>query len=105
MGNSRHRAPLVDDSTKPLNGLRAPFADWSDLVFDPHASPPRACPFIDVDDPRCSGHFRLSRLNEAFGDCLGDYRKCPHYGQLKRENPRRIIRPTLHGHVLQPTGT
>ena len=67
-----------------------------------------ACPFIDLNDEQCGGHFTLSHLSDAFGDCMGSYRKCPHYYRLQREHPRRFIRsthPTVYGHPLQPTGS
>jgi hypothetical protein len=74
-------------------------------VFDPDEAATPACPFIELGDPRCGSHFTLSRLSDAFGDCMGSYRQCPHYYRLQREHPRRIIRPTLYGHTLQPTGS
>lgn len=64
-----------------------------------------ACPFIDDNDSRCASHFTLTRLSDAFGDCLDGYRGCATYWRLVRENPNRLITLTAHGKPLQPTGT
>ena len=43
---------------------------------------PGACPFINLDDPRCAGHFSLSRVDEAFETCLNKHKSCPTFHQL-----------------------
>ena len=48
------------------------------------------CPFIDRDDPRCAGRFRLSRIEEVFGLCLGNHHACPIYRRLVRPRPRLL---------------
>ena len=40
------------------------------------------CPFIDLNDPQCARHFKLSGLSQAFGLCLGNYHGCPIYHGL-----------------------
>ena len=42
------------------------------------------CPFINRDDPRCAELFTLARMEEAFGLCLGDFRACPTYHELRK---------------------
>jgi len=50
-----------------------------------------SCPFIDLNDPRCDRHFTLSRIEDAFGLCLGNYHNCPTYHRLTVETrPLRI---------------
>ena len=45
-----------------------------------------SCPFIDLNDTRCSTHFTLGRLDEAFDLCLNhQHRSCPTYHRLQRE--------------------
>lgn len=72
------------------------------MFIEDHAAL-RACPYIDREDPSCSSHFTLTRLGDAFGDCLGNYHQCPHYLRLSARQPLR--HPTVHGHALAPTGT
>ena len=63
------------------------------------------CPFIDDDQAPCRSHFTLNTLSEAFGDCVDNYRRCPHYCRLLIEHPQRLVVVTAHGRTLQPTGT
>jgi len=37
-------------------------------------------------DERCSGHFNLDGLEQAFAHCFGDFDSCPHHGELSREH-------------------
>ena len=71
-------------------------------------SPPvtERCPFIDLDDPRCSNRFTLDRLTEAFELCLDRYQSCPTYYKLLDRNPGlQLIHVTAHGRSLQRTGS
>ena len=43
------------------------------------------CPFLNRADERCSGHFNLDGLEQAFAHCFGDFESCPHHGELSRE--------------------
>jgi len=43
------------------------------------------CPFLNCADERCSGHFNLDGLEQAFAHCFGDFAACPHHGELTRE--------------------
>lgn len=63
------------------------------------------CPFINAGDDRCASRFTLSRLAEAFGHCVGDYRSCPTYYRLLHENPQtdpedRLTPLTAHGQAV-----
>jgi hypothetical protein len=44
------------------------------------------CPFLNRADERCSGHFNLDGLEQAFAHCFGDFDSCPHHGELSREH-------------------
>ena len=48
------------------------------------------CPFLNRADDRCSTHFRLDRLDEAFDHCFDRYPACAVYQQLLLE--RRVRR-------------
>lgn len=57
-----------------------------------------SCPFIDLNDTRCSIHFTLGRLDEAFDLCLNHHhRSCPTYSRLQRERHGTISAPTQLG--------
>jgi len=72
------------------------------------------CPFLDTGDRLCESHFSLGRLSEAFGDCFGDYQRCPNYARLSGLDravapaapaaPARLTDLTRHGRRLQATG-
>lgn len=70
------------------------------------------CPFIDTDDPQCESHFSIGRLSEAFGDCFGDYHRCPNYARLAAHQRAEAFQPALetfaqltrHGRRLHFTG-
>jgi hypothetical protein len=47
------------------------------------------CPFLNRSDVRCSSHFSLDRLEDAFEDCFGDYKACPMYAEMLRERTDR----------------
>ncbi len=63
------------------------------------------CPFVEHGDASCNGHFTLGHLSDAFGDCFGDYRRCPHFQRLLGGADQPPIGVTVHGRALQPTGT
>jgi benzoyl-CoA reductase/2-hydroxyglutaryl-CoA dehydratase subunit BcrC/BadD/HgdB len=69
-----------------------------------HALALDACPYIDLDDARCSSHFTLDHLAEAFDQCVGNYRACPNFYRLTKEQPRAVIGLTVHGRNLQSAG-
>src|SRR5436190_17733564 len=48
------------------------------------------CPFLNRADDRCSTHFRLDRLDEAFDYCFDRYPACAVYQELLLE--RRVRR-------------
>ena len=54
-------------------------------------SVPGACPFINLDDPRCAGHFSLSRVDEAFEICLNKHKGCAVFHQLLSGQPSHEI--------------
>ena len=56
------------------------------------------CPFLNRADDRCSAHFRLDRLDEAFDYCFDQYPQCAVYQQLLLE--RRVRR--AEAAVFQP---
>lgn len=57
-----------------------------------------ACPFIDLNDTRCSTHFTLGRLDEAFDLCLNhQHRSCPTYSRLQRERYGTVGVPKEQG--------
>ena len=43
------------------------------------------CPFLNQSDERCSSHFSLDRLGDAFDHCLNQYAMCPVYRDLLLE--------------------
>src|SRR3954468_24967191 len=51
--------------------------------------PGRHCPFLNRADERCSEHFRLDHLGEAFGQCFDLYHACPTYQELLLERQCR----------------
>ncbi|MHC5024831.1 MAG: hypothetical protein ACYTGG_13160 [Planctomycetota bacterium] len=83
-----------------------------------HATPAAragCCPHLDDNDPRCSSRFSLNRIEQAFAVCLGAYRGCPMYHELRSEagTPARRSPPLIHVTVsadgvpvpLRATGT
>lgn len=62
------------------------------------------CPFIDLDDPRCRSHFTLETLSHAFGHCVEDPARCPHYFHMFAAHPR-FFALSCDGRPLQPTGS
>jgi len=44
------------------------------------------CPFIDMNDPRCSAHLTLDNLAQAMAHCANRYCDCRVYQQLVLEN-------------------
>jgi len=40
------------------------------------------CPFIDENEPRCSGCFNMQNLGETFEFCVDQYILCPLYLEL-----------------------
>ena len=43
------------------------------------------CPFLNQSNERCSSHFSLDRLGDAFDHCLNQYAMCPVYRDLLLE--------------------
>lgn len=62
------------------------------------AAPGQHCPFLNRSEVRCSTHFRIDRLGQAFRHCFGAYQACPVYLELLVE--RRLRR--LRGSALRP---
>jgi len=65
------------------------------------------CPFLNRTDSRCSSHFSLDRLNDAFDQCLGAYQACPVYLELLAERRQRrseaaMALRVLHGNAATP---
>ena len=61
------------------------------------------CPFLNRSDVRCSSHFSLDHLEEAFGHCFGDYKACPMYAELLRERTdRRRATAAMMFHGAEP---
>ena len=48
------------------------------------------CPFLNRADARCSAHFRLDHLGDAFEHCFDRYHGCAVYAELLLE--RRVRR-------------
>lgn len=68
------------------------------------------CPFMDCGDSRCSRHFSLGRLDEAFTICLNGFSTCETYYQLRDEHgihdePIKIGKADRDGHRLRRTGS
>ena len=47
------------------------------------------CPFLNRSDVRCSSHFSLDHLSDAFDQCMGAYQACPVYLELLAERRER----------------
>jgi hypothetical protein len=43
------------------------------------------CPFLNRADSRCAEHFRIDAMQHAFKYCVGRFRACPTYLQLRVE--------------------
>ena len=69
------------------------------------------CPFIDLNDPLCAGHFKLNHLDEAFGQCLGNYHACPIHQRIVDRGPSTVrltiagTAPAMRGVALRATGS
>ena len=59
------------------------------------------CPFLNRADERCSAHFRLDHLGDAFEHCFDRYHACPIYEELLLERQVRraeaALRPAVGG--------
>lgn len=47
------------------------------------------CPFLNRSDARCSSHFSLDHLSDAFEQCMDAYQSCPVYLELLAERRQR----------------
>lgn len=52
-------------------------------------TPQHPCPYLDLDDPRCSRRLTLVNLSQAFSFCLGAFERCKVYQQIRRETQAR----------------
>jgi hypothetical protein len=59
------------------------------------------CPFINRADKRCSAHFSIDALEQAFAHCFGDYLSCAHHAQL---NDEQAMREGIEGEVEDHDG-
>jgi hypothetical protein len=50
---------------------------------------PDHCPFLNRSDARCSEHFSLNHLDDAFDDCFDRYQSCTVYRELLKERRDR----------------
>ena len=63
----------------------------------------RPCPFVELDDCRCSAKLSLQRLDQAFNYCFGGYLRCPTYQQLRWERQTlSLANPTAKTHGSSP---
>ena len=53
------------------------------------------CPFLNRSDTRCSSHFSLDHLSDAFEQCMDAYQTCPVYLELLAERRERRGEPML----------
>ncbi len=60
------------------------------------------CPFLNRSDTRCSSHFSLDRLNDAFEQCLDAYQACPVYLEMLAERRQRRGEAMLDFQLLRP---
>lgn len=47
------------------------------------------CPFLNRADHRCSSHFSVERLSEAYEHCFDEYKSCGVYHELLVERQAR----------------
>lgn len=47
------------------------------------------CPFLNRSDARCSAHFSLNHLDDAFDHCFDRYQSCAVYRELFKERRER----------------
>ena len=47
------------------------------------------CPFLNRSDARCSAHFSLNHLDDAFEQCFDRYQSCAVYRELLKERRDR----------------
>ena len=50
---------------------------------------PDHCPFLNRSDARCSAHFSLNHLDDAFDHCFDRYQSCTVYRELLKERRDR----------------
>lgn len=53
------------------------------------------CPFLNRSDTRCSSHFSLDHLSDAFEQCMDAYQNCPVYLELLAERRLRRGEPVM----------
>jgi hypothetical protein len=53
------------------------------------------CPFLNRSDARCSSHFSLDHLSDAFEQCMDAYQACPVYLELLAERRQRRGEPPI----------
>jgi hypothetical protein len=70
----------------------------AEQTADTGREPESHCPFLNRTDERCSTHFRLDHLRQAFDHCFDRYHACPVYRELLVE---RRLRRTAASAVLQ----
>lgn len=60
------------------------------------------CPFVELNDARCSRRLRLGSIDDAFAYCFGGYGACGTYRHLtgSEEAPPAPVRLTVGGHVV-----
>lgn len=60
------------------------------------------CPFLNRSDSRCSSHFSLDHLSDAFEQCMDAYQSCPVYLELLAERRERRGEPMLAIDAMRP---
>jgi hypothetical protein len=60
------------------------------------------CPFLNRSDTRCSSHFSLDHLSDAFEQCMDAYQTCPVYLELLAERRERRGEPMLAIYPMRP---
>jgi len=43
------------------------------------------CPFLNSDNPHCSEHLNMNKLDEAFNLCTNHYMMCPIYMEISQD--------------------
>jgi hypothetical protein len=105
----------VKPSQSPVKTRIAPASEPARSAIKPDFT---ACPHVDRNDHRCASRFSISRLDQAFGICLGAFGECPMYHAINREMargesavsaPLPFINVTIHAdrsrQPLRATGT
>ena len=49
------------------------------------------CPFLNSDNPHCSEHLTINKLDEAFDLCTNHYMTCPIYLQLSQSESEELM--------------